>query len=175
MSRRRVADRKRALEPVAARGVDRLDQVTAPEPLGAVLEFLRALWSVNHALESTSRKMKSQLGVTGPERMVVRLVGRYPGISAGDLARILHVHPSTLTGLLKRLVARGLLLRKADRSDARRALFDLTRRGRGLDGVRKATVEAGVMTTLETLADRDVRSTLRVLESLSLTLQKKDR
>lgn len=52
----------------------------ARRPLGPVLSFMRALWGVNHGLESSSRRMKGSIGVTGPERMVVRLVGRYPGI-----------------------------------------------------------------------------------------------
>ncbi len=67
-------------------------------PLGPVLSFMRSLWGVNHALESTSLRMKARIGVTGPERMVLRLVGRYPGIAAGELARILRVHPGTGAG-----------------------------------------------------------------------------
>ncbi len=169
MARRPAATvRKR---PTAAPGGAALGPVTSERPLGAVLEFLRALWGVNHALESTSRRMKRNLNVTGPERMVVRLVGRYPGISAGDLARILHVHPSTLTGLLKRLVARGILRRKADAGDGRRALFDLTGRGDAIDGVRRGTTEAAVRATLEQLSDRDVRVTATVLEALQRTLE----
>lgn len=145
--------------------------VTAERPLGEVLEFLRALWALNHALESTSRRMKSRLGVTGPERMVVRLVGRYPGISAGDLARILHVHPSTLTGLLKRLAARGVLSRRVDAGDARRALFSLTRRGAPLDSMKRGTAEAAIRVALRSLPAREVRAAVAVLEQLTRTLE----
>lgn len=136
-------------------------------PLGPVLSFMRSLWGVNHALESTSRRMKGQIGVTGPERMVIRLVGRYPGISAGELARILQVHPSTLTGLLKRLARRGLLVRRADASDARRALFILTSKGEEVDRLRRGTVEAAVTSALESLSDRDVRAAASVLDALA--------
>jgi MarR family transcriptional regulator, organic hydroperoxide resistance regulator len=169
MARRPAAALRR--RPTTGAASRSLGPVTPERPLGAVLEFLRALWGVNHALESTSRKMKQQLGVTGPERMVVRLVGRYPGISAGDLARILHVHPSTLTGLLKRLVSRGILRRKADAGDGRRALFDLTGRGAVVDGVRRGTTEAAVRATLEQLPDREIRVTATVLEALQRTLE----
>ncbi len=158
---------KTAAKASSAEGIG---PVTAARPLGEVLEFLRALWALNHALESTSRRMKSRLGVTGPERMVVRLVGRYPGISAGDLARILHVHPSTLTGLLKRLAARGVLSRRADAGDARRALFALTRRGAVIDGVKRGTTEAAIRVALESLPARDVRAAHSVLERLTRTL-----
>lgn len=135
--------------------------------LGPVLEFMRSLWRVNHSLESTSRRMKARMGVTAPERMVVRLVGRYPGIAAGELARILHVHPSTLTGLLKRLVRRGLLERRADASDARKSLFLLTAKGVAVDKTRRGTVEAAVRDTLASLPDHDVDTAAAVLDALS--------
>ncbi|HEX9052846.1 MAG TPA: MarR family transcriptional regulator [Anaeromyxobacter sp.] len=154
----------------------RLDRPVRPaedvarRPLGPVLSFLRALWGVNHGLESTSRRMQTKIGVTGPERMVIRLVGRYPAISAGELARILRVHPSTLTGLLKRLARRGLLARAADSTDARRALFTLTPRGAGVDTLRRGTVEAAVTAALASLPDRDVRVAATVLDAIASTL-----
>jgi len=86
--------------------------------------------------------------MTGPQRLVMRIVGRFPGIAAGRVAQILHVHPSTLTGILKRLEARGLLQRRADPRDARRALFILTPRGRKLDTVRTGIVEQAVRRVL---------------------------
>src|SRR3954470_12003885 len=101
--------------------------------LGEVLEFMRLLWAVDHGLQSTSKRMESTLGITGPQRLVLRLVGRFPGITAGNLAQILHVHPSTLTGVLKRLERRGFLQRRPDPRDARRASLGLTARGRRLD------------------------------------------
>jgi DNA-binding MarR family transcriptional regulator len=139
----------------------------APRPLGPVLSFMRALWGVNHGLESTSRRMKARLGVTGPERMVVRLVGSFPGISAGELARIVRVHPSTLTGPLKRLSRRGLIARQEDPADARKALFTLTPKGRAVNGTQHGTVEAAVTAALDALAPGDVRATMTVLHALA--------
>jgi len=64
--------------------------------------------------------MASSFGITGPQRLVVRLIGRHPDISAGELAHVLHVHKSTITGVVQRLEARGLVRRATDTSDARR-------------------------------------------------------
>jgi len=158
-------------------GSNRLERPQlAPEgpsrrPLGPVLSFMRALWGVNHGLERTSRRMKTSIGVTGPERMVIRLVGRYPAISAGELARILRVHPSTLTGLLKRLARRGLLLRAVDSSDARRALFTLTSKGAAVDKMRRGTVEAAVTAALDSLHERDVRAAAAVLDAVASAME----
>jgi MarR family transcriptional regulator, organic hydroperoxide resistance regulator len=164
--------RQRALALVSP---DAPAPVSAGRPLGSVLEFLRVLWGLNHALESASRRMKSRLGVTGPERMVVRLVGRYPGVSAGELAHILRVHPSTLTGLLRRLVARGILTRRPDVRDRRRALFALTLRGAAVDSTQQGTVEASVKLALESLGPGDVGAAAEVLDAVARRLQRPPR
>jgi DNA-binding MarR family transcriptional regulator len=117
-------------------------------PLGGVLEFMRLLWAVDHALQLASKRMEANFGLTGPQRLVVRIVGRFPGIAAGRVAEILHVHPSTLTGVLKRLESRGVVQRRPDPHDARRALLALTAKGRKLDTLRTGTVEQAVRRVL---------------------------
>jgi MarR family transcriptional regulator, organic hydroperoxide resistance regulator len=142
------------------------DDETTP-PLGEVLDFMRLLWSIDHGLQTTSKRMESTLGVTGLQRMVIRLVGRFPGISAGHLARILHVHPSTLTGVLKRLEDRQMVTRTADPLDARRALFALTTRGRSLDVPATGTVEAAVQRALEKISPARISAARELLNALS--------
>lgn len=139
--------------------------------LGDSLTIMRALWAVNHGMEVLSRRMQRTLGVTGPERMVVRLVGRSSDISPGDLARLLHVHPSTLTGLLRRLVQRGIIQRTVHPDDGRMAVLRLTARGRSLDVLSSGTVEAAVRRTLRTLSQQDVERTILVLESIQERLR----
>jgi DNA-binding MarR family transcriptional regulator len=132
---------------MASEPADELADDKGP-PLGAVLDFMRLLWAVDHALQSSSKRMEATYGVTGPQRLVVRIVGRFPGIAAGRVAEILHVHPSTLTGILKRLERRGILQRKSDPRDARRALFGLTPKGKKVDTLRTGTVEQAVRRVL---------------------------
>jgi DNA-binding MarR family transcriptional regulator len=132
----------------------RTDSPATPDPtapLGGVLDFLKLLWALDHGLQTASREMERRLGVTGPQRMVIRIVGRFPGISAGELAHVLHVHPSTLTGVLRRLETRRLLKRSRDPEDGRRAHFSLTPSGTQLDAVKSGTVEATVRVALQSL------------------------
>lgn len=138
--------------------------------LGQVLEFMRALWALDHAMQATSKRMASDLGVTGPQRLVIRIVGRKPGISAGDLADVLHVHPSTLTGVLHRLQHRGFITRRADPEDRRRALLTLTDKGRALDTNRDGTTEAAVRRVLARVEAPEIESTRRVLAALTVEL-----
>jgi DNA-binding MarR family transcriptional regulator len=138
--------------------------------LGAVLDFMRLLWAVDHGLQSSSKRMEATRGVTGPQRLVIRITGRFPGISAGELASIMHIHPSTLTGILKRLQTRGIIERQTDPNDARRALFGLTAKGREVDTLRIGTVEATVRKTLTRLPPRKVLAAKDVLKALAVAL-----
>jgi DNA-binding MarR family transcriptional regulator len=147
-----------------------MDDVSAL-PLGETFEFLRALWALDHALQKASKRVESALGVTGPQRMVIRIVGRFPGISAGQLARVLHLHPSTLTGILRRLKQRGLLARWPDPRDERRALLGLTARGRGLDTESPGTVEHIVGRLHAEMPPQRVAAALSVLRRLAALLE----
>lgn len=144
------------------------------EPLGKVLDFMQVLWSVDHALQRLSKRMAQTAGVTGPQRLVLRILGRRPGASAGALARILRLHKSTLTGVIQRLEQRGLIARKDDPADGRRALFELTAPGRKIDQLRGGTVEAAVRRALLRLSADKLRAAEEVLETVAEELGREE-
>jgi DNA-binding MarR family transcriptional regulator len=135
-----------------------------------VLQFMQLLWAVAHGLERISKRMSGEVGVTGPQRLVLRVVGLFPGMSAGDLAGVLRVHPSTLTGVLQRLVAQRLLARADDPADRRRAVLRLTSRGARVNAARQGTVEEAIARALDGTTERDRLSTRRVLERIAAHL-----
>lgn len=128
---------------------------------------MQLLWALAHRLESASKKMHAELGITSPQRLVLRIVGHYGRISAGELADTLHVHPSSLTGVLRRLETADLLRRESDPFDRRRALFELTRRGMRLNRQSKGTIEAVISTTLAKLPKDRVNAARTVLSSIT--------
>jgi DNA-binding MarR family transcriptional regulator len=136
-----------------------------------VLQFMQLLWAVVHGLDRKSKQMAGDVGVTGPQRLVLRLVGLFPGMSAGDLASVLRVHPSTLTGVLQRLVEQQLVARSGAPGDRRRAVLRLTKRGARVNAAQHGTVEAAIAQALEGVSDRDRMATRRVLERLAAHLE----
>jgi MarR family transcriptional regulator, organic hydroperoxide resistance regulator len=142
--------------------------------LGAVLDFMRLLWAIDHALQQRSKRMAAAIGLTGPQRLVIRITGRFPGISAGRLAAIMHIHPSTLTGVLRRLQRRGLIDRRPDPKDARRVALGLTDRGRRLDVDAPGTIESVVSELLTTQPPEMIRSTQELLRRLAVRLSVTD-
>ena len=147
---------------------------TSTEPelptLDPSLEFLATIWELNHALETASRKLKTTHGVTGQQRMVLRIVGKFPGISAGQLAALLRVHPGTLSPTLARLSRRGLLSRQQDSRDKRRAVLGLTAKGHALATPRAGTVEEAVTRLLQRTPRESVEHMRATLGSLITAL-----
>jgi DNA-binding MarR family transcriptional regulator len=141
-------------------------------PPGATLQFMQRLWAVDHGLQSRSKRMLATLGVTGPQRLVLRMLGRTPGLSAGELAAVLHLHPSTLTGILQRLEHLGLVSRTTAAADRRRVVLRLTTAGRSIDRARAGTVESAVRATLQRASPAAVATTIGVLSQLVLELDR---
>ena len=143
----------------------------APEDsLDPVLDFMRLLWRIEHGLQATSKRMDARLGITGPQRLVLRVVTQFPGLSAGEVARILHLHPSTITGILQRLVGKGLLFRESDRRDTRR--IRLRPRAHGMRLARQSgdTVERAVAQVLDRTSVTQVRHARAVLQAIAVAL-----
>jgi DNA-binding MarR family transcriptional regulator len=146
-----------------------IDQPPVPA-LGEVLDFMRLIWEVDHALQRASKRMKVTRGVTGPQRLVIRIVGRFPGLPAGHLAKLLHVHPSTLTGVLKRLEQQGLIRRREDPRDKRRTLLSTTEKGRMFDAETEGTVEAAIRHVFKLTPPEKIRAAGDVISSIAQTL-----
>lgn len=68
------------------------------------------------------------------------LIGRNPGISQGELARVLGVEGSTMVQAIARLVGLGLIARTRAEEDRRRFALRLTPKGRAA----LATIEANL-------------------------------
>jgi DNA-binding MarR family transcriptional regulator len=138
--------------------------------LDPVLDFMRLLWEIEHRLQGTSKRMRAQLGITGPQRLVLRIVHRFPAVSAGELALILHLHPSTITGIVQRLVHRGLLERTADPADSRRVRLRLKPAGRAYTRATRGTVERAVSDALVRAGAANVERARKVLAEIARAL-----
>jgi len=131
---------------------------------------MQVLWAVAHGLESASKRMHAELGITGPQRLVLRIIGHHGRISAGELAEVLRIHPSSLTGMLRRLEDAEMIRRESDPFDRRRALLELTRRGIRLNNQREGTIEAMVEEALDVLPRERVVTTKAVLSAIAEAL-----
>lgn len=136
-------------------------------PLDPALDFLRRLWQLNQALERVSARMEKRIQVTAQQRLLLRCIGKYPGVSAGHLAGVLCLDPGTISASLNRLESRGLLDRRRDPKDKRRVALGLTSTGRAVDSPARGTVESAVDELLSQVPLNELATTVRVLETLT--------
>jgi MarR family transcriptional regulator, organic hydroperoxide resistance regulator len=138
------------------------------------LAFLRLLWAVDHRLRSISKQMLGRIGMTGPQRVVLRILGHTPRVMPSQLAELLHLDRGTVTGVLDRLAEQQLILRRPHPDDGRSVLVELSARGKLLDRETAGTVEACVRRTLASLPRSKVDAAIQVLEALAAELARED-
>ncbi|SHF65844.1 DNA-binding transcriptional regulator, MarR family [Kaistia soli DSM 19436] len=91
-----------------------------------------ALYSASHAFNKIYRPLLQPLGLTYPQFLVMTVLWVQDGQTVSALGDRLLLESSTLTPLLKRLEANGLVTRLRDASDERQVRIHLTERGRSL-------------------------------------------
>ena len=107
-----------------------------PSPPALLLnnQLCFALYSASLAMTKLYKPLLAQLGLTYPQYLVMLVLWEQDGITVSELGERLFLDSGTLTPLLKRLQASGLLARERDVQDERRVRITLTPQGRALRG-----------------------------------------
>ncbi|WP_197748291.1 MarR family winged helix-turn-helix transcriptional regulator [Mycolicibacterium sediminis] len=104
------------------------------------------------------------LGLTFPQYLVILALLDGSPQTVGALGARLHMDTGTITPLVKRLEAAGMVSRVRDRADERRVLVDLTAAGRRLESkVRDVTDQIKSACQLDDAGLHDLRRTLEGL------------
>src|SRR5215471_2955160 len=96
------------------------------DPVAAALDSLRRLV---RALRASAHSAERKLGVSGAQLFVLGQLREEPGTSLSRIAERTATDPSSVSVVVARLVARGLIMRKRHATDARRAALSLTAKG----------------------------------------------
>jgi DNA-binding MarR family transcriptional regulator len=91
-----------------------------------------ALYSSSLAMTRLYKPLLEPLGLTYPQYLALLVLWESDGIAVGSLGERLFLDSGTLTPLLKRLEAAGLVRRERCADDERRVLVHLTTEGRAL-------------------------------------------
>lgn len=132
-----------------------------------VIEVMQDLWSLTHALEARSKWMKRVYGVSGPQFLLIRIVGKNPGCSPSQAARHLRLHAGTVTRLAAGLQVLGMIRRGGHGRDRRRVRLTLTGRGRWLNRFSAGTVQQALERTLGEARAREVTAATALIRRLA--------
>ena len=95
-------------------------------------QFCFALYSTSHAMTKTYKPLLDRLGLTYPQYLVMLVLWEQDNVLVKDIGARLFLDSGTLTPLLKRLEANGLLARNRDSVDERQVRIVLSEQGRAL-------------------------------------------
>lgn len=139
-----------------------------PEPSAALQrldnQLCFALYSANLAMNKVYRRLLSELELTYPQYLAMLVLWERDGLTVSELGERLYLDSATLTPLLKRLEASGLVTRTRSAEDERQVLVGLTREGRALQ--RKARAVPPAVLCATGCSPDHLRVLKRELESL---------
>ncbi len=104
----------------------------AQDPLALDRQLCFALYSTSLAVTKLYKPLLDPLGLTYPQYLVMLVLWEQDRLAVSALGERLQLDSGTLSPLLKRLEAGGLLARQRDEADERRVLVHLTPQGRRL-------------------------------------------
>src|SRR6201995_1631529 len=110
--------------------------------LGSMLCF--TVYSTAHAFNRAYKPLLDALNLTYPQYLTMFALWEHDDLAVKELGELLHLDSGTLTPLLKRLEAMGLVRRTRDTADERSVRISLTPAGLEMK-CKERTVHAGLM------------------------------
>jgi len=99
------------------------------EPQPEAVDAIRAWYRLQRATQALGAHIRSQLGLTGEQLALLRIIGERDAWPLAQLRSRLDMHPATLGQSLARLEERGLVDVSVDTSDRRRRTIALRAEG----------------------------------------------
>ncbi|MFJ3057639.1 MarR family winged helix-turn-helix transcriptional regulator [Herbaspirillum sp. NPDC087042] len=131
-----------------------MDKATTPTLSDALIDeallldnqLCFAMYSASLAMTKAYKKILAPLEITYPQYLVMMVLWEQDQVIVSELGARLFLDSGTLTPLLKRMEAMGLLRRARDAGDERRVVVSLTDAGRALrEKARAVPVQMGCM------------------------------
>ncbi|MFJ3307307.1 MarR family winged helix-turn-helix transcriptional regulator [Streptomyces sp. NPDC086549] len=123
-----------------------------------------ALYAASRSVTTRYRPLLDELGLTYPQYLVMLVLWEQDSVSVRGLGKALQLESSTLSPLLKRLEAGGLIHRERRAEDERSVAVRLTRAGADLRGkARTVPLAIGDAMGLTPEQDAAAKHLLRLL------------
>jgi DNA-binding MarR family transcriptional regulator len=151
----------------SALGGRRSRRIKGPQKADDAAEVVNSLRRLFKAIHEYSKATQRKVGLSSPQLWALTLLEREPGLSLGELAERMFAHPSTVSGVVDRLGARGAVVRVVDPIDRRGIRLSLTARGRRLARGSPPPLQIGLWEALRGMKPRRLRELRLSLEVIS--------
>lgn len=145
-----------------------LSSLTAAPPIPSEnyeLRILQSLRRIIRAIETHSQSLNQQHQVTGPQ-LACLLALKGEGLTITKLAQTVFLSPSTVVGIVDRLIDKGLVSRERGRQDRRQVLVALTEAGTTLIASAPSPLQQTLAAGLRQLPQSEQVGITRALETV---------
>lgn len=97
------------------------------------LDILRSLRRIVKRVEEASTQLEEAHGITAPQLLCLHALVRAGSLTQIELSREVRLSASTVVGVIDRLEAKGLVVRRRDAEDRRRIHVSPTEAGRAIE------------------------------------------
>jgi DNA-binding MarR family transcriptional regulator len=131
---------------------------------------VNSLRRITQAIRLSSSAVHDALGITGAQLFVLQQLADRPGASLREIAERTLTDQSSVSVVVRRLVAAGHVARRTATADARRTELTLTERGRALLRRAPEAVQSRLVASLRGVPAAQLRITARVLDRAARAL-----
>lgn len=96
------------------------------------VEVLKKFRLIYGSVRAHFREIEASCGVSGSQLWILQEIARTPEVGVSEVAERLHIHQSTCSQLVEKLVNRGLLQKQRSQSDQRRVGLSLSAEGQAV-------------------------------------------
>lgn len=139
-------------------------------------QILRSLRRISRASDLYSRQLAAQIGLTGPQLVLLRTLESEGTTTASVLANAAALSQGTVTGIVDRLESAGLVRRARDLADRRRISISLTPAGEKVVRRAPSALQSTLRNNLSAMPSSEVQlisSTLERVVTMMSPVQEK--
>lgn len=119
------------------------------------LRVLQSIRQIIRAVDLHSRQLLSRHKLTGPQLVCLLEIKDHEPIPVGSIAKMIHLSPSTVIGILDRLETKKLIRRQRDKIDRRRVYVTLTKEGKLLSENAPSPLQNTLVDAMVNLPESD--------------------
>ncbi|RZU61924.1 MarR family winged helix-turn-helix transcriptional regulator [Zhihengliuella halotolerans] len=109
-----------------------MPETPARDPLSLDAQLCFPVYASQQRIAAAYRELLAPLSLTYPQYLVLLVLWESDGVLVSEIGDRLHLDSGTLSPLLKRMAAAGLVERRRDDADERRVRIHLTEAGAAL-------------------------------------------
>jgi DNA-binding MarR family transcriptional regulator len=129
------------------------------------------LRNISHISSMYSKYLQQNLNITTAQLLFLRVLYSHDGLSAGEIGKRIFIRPGTITGIVDRLEAKGLVTRVRATLDRRVVHIHITGAGRRMVEAAPMPIQSRLAANLKRLSSGEVENITRTLDRLIELMQ----